>query len=397
MLARILTSTLAALLLSAAFPASAYQHRATRLGNPATRFAPTLYTAEDLRDRFRDPKLQPDFGEVLRQWGWPGDLKDLFHAALNEPIRPHQIPVGNVMPFMSSRKNGRPICLKEVLWAGKEPIQAFAFDFVSKGRKYVCITPRPCSNFFVVDKGPADPVDTTLTIECEAPPRQFTGRDIEVCLTVRNTGKAMEPKAMIRLPLPEGTTLVGTSDNGFEERRNITWNVGALAPNTGKKVCAVLQASQPGRLQFTGEVGGKQAPPDSCGTEIEILGVYGLLVEVIDIEDPVKAGNEARYVITVTNQGLQKHTNLRVIATLGDHHDLKSADGESSATVKDATITFDPVPVLEGKAVATWTVVTISNPPDNTVGLLDTRFVINVSSDQITNPIREEESTMLHQ
>jgi hypothetical protein len=42
-------------------------------------------------------------------------------------------------------------------------------------------------------------------------------------------------------------------------------------------------------------------------------------------------------------------------------------------------------------------VVTISNPPDNTVGLLDTRFVINVSSDQITNPIREEESTMLHQ
>lgn len=388
-----LTVIAAFVLLLTAFPADAARHRATRLGNPATRFAPPLNSAEDLRDRFRDPKLKPDFGEILRQWGWPGDLKDLFHAALNNEITPHQIPVGDVMPFMSSRKNGKPICLVEVEWAGKEPIQAFTFHFTSRGRKYQCITPRPCSNFFVVDRGPAN---TTLTIECSAPERQFTGRDIEVCLTVRNTGRSSEPNAVVRLPLPDGTTLVGTSDEGTESRRTVTWRLGELTPGTGKKVCAAIQATEPGRLQFTGEVGGKRSQPDSCGTEVEVLGVYGLLVEVVDLEDPIKADNEANYVITVTNQGLQRHTNVRLLAMMGDHHEFVSANGITQATQDANVINFDPLPVLAGKEVATWKVVTRSNPPLDTEGLLDTRFVIKVSSDQITDPVREEESTMLH-
>ena len=45
--------------------AEAQQHRATRLGHPATRFAPPLVTPEDLRARFRDEKLKPDIAEIL--------------------------------------------------------------------------------------------------------------------------------------------------------------------------------------------------------------------------------------------------------------------------------------------------------------------------------------------
>jgi hypothetical protein len=52
--------------------ARAEQHRATRLGNPATRFAEPIVTVDDLRARFRDPRLKADMTEVLRQWGWKG-------------------------------------------------------------------------------------------------------------------------------------------------------------------------------------------------------------------------------------------------------------------------------------------------------------------------------------
>ena len=65
-------------------PLRAEEHRATRLGHPATRFAPPLRTPEDLRARFRDEKLRPDFASVLYQWGWKGDLDDLFRAAAQE-------------------------------------------------------------------------------------------------------------------------------------------------------------------------------------------------------------------------------------------------------------------------------------------------------------------------
>ncbi|MBG88855.1 MAG: hypothetical protein CMO80_18400 [Verrucomicrobiales bacterium] len=108
-----------------------YNHRATRLGHPATCFAPPLRSAEDLRDRFCDAKPKPGIASILNQAGWTGKLEDIHHAALNNEIVPHQIPVGHIMPFMSSREDGKPITLKTVIWAGKASIQAFAFRFVS--------------------------------------------------------------------------------------------------------------------------------------------------------------------------------------------------------------------------------------------------------------------------
>jgi hypothetical protein len=95
-------------------PASAESHRATRLGNPSTSFAPTIYSPADLRARFASAELHPDFVEILRQWGWPGKVDDLFAAAETNEIVEWDIPVGDTMPFMSSRENSGPICLRNV-------------------------------------------------------------------------------------------------------------------------------------------------------------------------------------------------------------------------------------------------------------------------------------------
>ena len=106
-----------------------------------------IFTTEDLRSRFRDLKLKADMASVLRQWGWKGNVEDLYRAAVSAPLTDMEIPVGTTMPFMSSRENGKAICLRNVLWAGEEPAPAYAFDFTSKGRRYRCITPKACSNF----------------------------------------------------------------------------------------------------------------------------------------------------------------------------------------------------------------------------------------------------------
>ena len=117
----------------------ARQHRATRLGHPATRFAPYIDTTEELRSRFRDPKLKPDFANILRQMNWPGDPEDMHRAAATAEVIEIKLPVGTVMPFMSSRENGRPVALREVVWAGDEPVGAYEFFFSSRGRRYRCV------------------------------------------------------------------------------------------------------------------------------------------------------------------------------------------------------------------------------------------------------------------
>ena len=88
--------------------AAAYNHRATRLGNPATRFAPPLRSKDQIRLRFADPKLTDDIKEICLQDGWQGDFDDLFRAAQSAPVKQIYIPKGTIMPAMSSRKNGKP-------------------------------------------------------------------------------------------------------------------------------------------------------------------------------------------------------------------------------------------------------------------------------------------------
>ena len=109
-----------ALALAAAVPAAAQQHKATRLGNPATRFAKPLKKPDDLRVLLRSEKVRADIVAVLQDAGWSGDVADLDRAAASAEIVPVQIAPGTTIPFMAARKNGKPYAMKDVLWAGSE-------------------------------------------------------------------------------------------------------------------------------------------------------------------------------------------------------------------------------------------------------------------------------------
>ncbi len=373
--------------------AARYKHRATRLGNPATRFAPTIHTIEDLRSRFRDPKLRPDIASICRQAGWTGDLEDLHHAALNFEIVPLEIPKGTIMPFMSSRKNGRPIALMDVLWAGEKPIQALAFDFISKGIRYKCITPKPCSNFFIEYVGP---VISRLSLKCNSPERQFTDRPVKVCLTVSNTGEVTESPRVV-LNLPNNAEPQTATDNGTYENGTIVWKLGELDPGRGKEVCATFTSARPGDLKFPGKVTGNRGGKAECGTTTKILGVYGLLIEVVDVEDPIRDGNMINYVVTVTNQGDLPLSNVKVDVNLPRSQSFASGEGDTSVTAATGTgLRIAPIRELRGKAKATWRVRTTARRTTNTEPPQDSRLSIEVSCDQIRNPIREEESTMIY-
>ena len=63
--------------------AHAQRHRATRLGDPAHRFADPLTTVGQLRALFIDPALDADVAAILQQAGWKGDAADLRRAALD--------------------------------------------------------------------------------------------------------------------------------------------------------------------------------------------------------------------------------------------------------------------------------------------------------------------------
>ncbi len=385
-LTRIFSLTLGLLLLGR--PARAEEHRATRLGNPATRFAPTLHTPEDLRSRFHDEKLRPDVAEVLRQWGWHGNVGDLHHAALTNEISDIKIPVGTTMPFMSSREGGKAICLRNVLWAGKEPISAYAFNFSSNGRRYRCVTPKPCSNFFVEDLGTIS--EPELALECSAPEQVVLGRQAQVCLTVRNTGNVAESKLFLTLPLAPGSTLGGATEGGVLTNGLVRWELDALAPGSSRRVCASFNARQLGAMPFNSTVTSANAKPVPSSCSTRVVGIPAILLETADLQDPIAVGNEVTYIIKVTNQGTSAGTLVRVVCTLPASEEFVSGTGSTQVQSRERTLTMDALPALEPKAVASWQVVVKALSPD------DARFKVEVSSEQFEQPIHKDEATQLY-
>jgi len=86
----------------------AQRHRATRLDNPATRFADPLRSIEDLRNPFNSETLQADFDYIARECGYQGDPEDLRQVAAKGLILELRTLVGPRLPAMLSRKQGKP-------------------------------------------------------------------------------------------------------------------------------------------------------------------------------------------------------------------------------------------------------------------------------------------------
>jgi uncharacterized repeat protein (TIGR01451 family) len=366
-------------------PVAAQQHRATRLGNPATRFAPPLTSPEDLRARFSDPKLKPDIALILHQWGWRGDLDDLFRAALSAPVTKIKMPVGSRMPFMSSRENGKPVTLKDVVWAGDEPITAYVFEFASKGRRYRCVTPSPCSNFFLEDLGAPE-----LTIGCNAPAEIPVDRPVKVCLTLRNTGDGAEPRATVHMVVPPGATNVEASANGTCSATDVTWEFTNLTASASKELCMSFTVPRESMLELGATAAGTLSESRHTQCETRIFGIPGLLIDAVDLEDPVAVGHEVTYDIKVTNQGTATCRNVRLICALPESEEFVSGTGPTSVLAQGRTLTTDPVTSFAPRAVVTWRVIVKALAPD------DARFIVHLYADELEKPIYEEEPTRLY-
>ena len=293
-----------------------------------------------------------------------------------------EIPVGARMPFMSSRHGGRPVCLRNVLWAGPAPIPAYAFTFSSQGRRYRCVTPKPCCNFFLEDLGV--PV---LTLTCDAPAEGLAGRPVEVCLTLRNVGDAPEPQATVTLPIPEGARHVGATEGSVSAPDQLTWKIPNLASNTPYPLCAVFTLRQPGSMSFAATAGGHLSEVVHASCSTRIAGIAAILLEVVDLEDPIEVGQQATYDIKVTNQGSAPGTNIRMVCTLPASQEFVSGTGATTLSAQVGTITMDPVPTLAPKEAASWRVRV------KALTAADAHFKVELRSDQFEEPIHEDEST----
>lgn len=366
--------------------AAAESHRATRLGNPATRFAPPVSSVDELRSRFADPKLRLDIASVLKQWGWSGNVSDLLTAAGSVPMVETNIAVGQVMPFMSSRESGRAVCLRNVTWAGQDPEPAYAFTFSSKGKRYRCITPKACSNFFLEELGPEP--RHGLVVDCAVTNRALVGQRIVACITVHNTGNVPLSQAFMVLPLPAEATLLEMTVGGQLTREAVSWPVANLPAGVAQQFCAIFKSKAPGAMTFQPSVTAPQVPVVQSSCQTTVVGVSALLLEKADDPDPVPVGGMTTYTVKVTNQGSADDTDIKIVVTFPEH--LDPVQASNSGEVSGKVVKFPAFERLPPKQAFEYSITARG------VKAGDSRVTFVRTSDQIPAPTMAEESTRVY-
>ena len=232
-----------------------------------------------------------------------------------------------------------------------------------------------------------------LAITKTATTTQFVGREIDYDIKVTNKGDAPANDLVVTDNLPAGAVFVSASSGGAVSGSTVSWRVASLAPNATAAFQVKVKAMSAGKLENKASAAAVCAAGVAASAVTTVTGKAAILLEVIDVEDPLSVGDVETYIITATNQGSALDTNIKMVCKIEDSQAFVSAAGPDASvtgTHANGTVTFTPLASLAPKAKATWQVKV------KAVKTGDIRFAVEMTTDELTRPVRETEATQIY-
>jgi uncharacterized repeat protein (TIGR01451 family) len=233
-------------------------------------------------------------------------------------------------------------------------------------------------------------MEPVLKITMSGPKKVYLGRSINYTVKVENKGDATAKDMIVQASIPENTRYIA-SEGGIFSNNSVFWKLPALEPGQMQRMEFSVSAGK------SGEVTSKAAAKALCADKVQtqhvasIFGIPAILLEVVDVNDPVEVGQQETYIITATNQGSATATNVRITAEVTDHQKLISSTGPTRGTIDGRKIVFESLKRLPPKKSAAWRV-NVSSLKAGSV-----RFKVKMTSDQLKGqPVEETEATTLY-
>ena len=230
-----------------------------------------------------------------------------------------------------------------------------------------------------------------LTIDKTATSDVWAGRDAQYAIKVGNVGDRVATNVVLKDMIPAGMTFVAASAGGTATAGTVTWNLGDIAPESSRDVTLTVRADTIGEVMNKAVAEAVCAKPVEAIAPTTVKGIPAVLIEVVDVYDPVEVGNDETYIITVTNQGSAADKNVTIVCKIEDEQAYVSGSGatavEQAVTTPNQVVRFAPLPTLAPKAKAEWQVVV------KALKIADVRFSVEMTSDMLQRPVNETEST----
>ena len=222
-----------------------------------------------------------------------------------------------------------------------------------------------------------------LNITKTGPETQYLDREVTYEISVTNTGDWPAVNTLIEDEIPPGVAFVKASQGGVIIQNKVMWKVAKLNPGATAKTSVTYMPKNIGTVVDTAKASAVCADTVSVTAQTQVKGVSAILLEVIDLADPVRIGNTTTYRIIVTNQGSAVATNIAVKAMLEPQMEYVSSIGATNGSFAGDTVTFAPLPSLAPKTRARWEVTVKAK------ALGDVRFKATMKSDQLDREVRK--------
>jgi uncharacterized repeat protein (TIGR01451 family) len=251
------------------------------------------------------------------------------------------------------------------------------------------LTARAEGNLQVQQQVEFEVIAPDLQLSVEGPQKRYLERPATYQVVVENPGTAPARDIELVTKLPKGMQFVKANNMGEYDAatHSVYWSLAQLPE--GQKGTVELTAMPVEAGQQKLEISGKaqQGLSDEVEQDVLVEGLAALMFEVRDTQDPIEVGGETTYEIRVVNQGSKAATNVQVVVSLPPGIQALSASGETQHTVQAGGVVFEPLAQLAPKTDTLYRVQVKGVQPG------DQRVTVQVNTDDISQPIRREEST----
>jgi uncharacterized repeat protein (TIGR01451 family) len=236
-------------------------------------------------------------------------------------------------------------------------------------------------------------IEPRLNLEAAGPKLRYLNRKATYTVRVVNPTEAPVPNVQVRAAIPPGFRFDAADAGGrFDPATaSVSWTLGEVEAFQTRTVKTELSAVAPGdfHLPFTTLAAHGIKADSEVFTRVE--GLAALVLELADTEDPIEVGAETTYQVRISNTGSKTESDARLVCTIPEKMELKSASGPTRYQVRGKELVFEPLPPLAPRGEANFRITVKGIAPG------DVRFKAQVTSASVTEPLIEMEPTRVYE
>lgn len=228
-------------------------------------------------------------------------------------------------------------------------------------------------------------------LECQktGPKEVSVGQNADYQITVVNTGDKVVHEVVVTDTAPSATSIVKAQGANICGKQAV-WKLKEIKPGERVTFNITLTTCTPGYFVNRANMTSCEGCTGSCEVGTNWKGRPALDI-CVDINDnPICVGETTRLKINVSNKGQEYDSNVKVVVNLPAGLVPVNTGGATAGTISGQTVTFAPVANLAPHQTTEF-YITVRG---DTSG--DLRPEVQVSSDFIKNPIRQQESLIVN-